>query len=310
MGARPPGPLGLMNTGAAINAGVVNRQRSPGPTSGTVRSNYKALGPILVGRPFRAPGKNAPEPPLSPEAIDFGTVYEDMLFNDKPAKSAPIQKSRLFLLPDDDLKAIGRELMTAVSVGDLKTVALECWDRFNAGTGGTYSNPLLTYAVRRHDKTIECNKNFAARLRKAILACKCDLRNFAPLKIDTYAFDSVEDKACGLGILIHDIWSIKAELKDYVGSYDHATQTGAFYGKLVYTITDDFGLDWADIEVHGDDLFPPIGRLPLDPIPLFAGEGFKAWYILQHYRSSVPFFVEVKLEFGFDDGANRDFISR
>lgn len=307
MGARPPGPIGLLNTGGAVNAVVVHRQRTPGPTAGSGRSNYKVLGPLLVGKPPRDPGKNEPEPPFLPDATEYGTIYEDMLFNDKPAKSTPLRTKFPFFESDEKLQAIGRELMKAVSIGDLETVALECWDRFNAGTGGTYSNQKLTDAVRAHGETALFTKEFEGRLRKAILARKCDLRNFPPLRIGRYAFDSLDDKAGGLGILIHDIWSIKAELKDYVGAWDNATQTGAFYSKIVYTLTDDFGLDWADVEVHGDDTFPPIA---LSPVPLFAGDGFKAWYILQHYRSSVPFFVEVKLEYVFDDGANRQFFSR
>ena len=72
---------------------------------------------------------------------------------------------------------------------------------------------------------------------------------------------------------------------------------GAFYGTLVYTMTDDFGLDWNDIVLHGEDHIPPtLGYYN-------TGDRFKAWYILQHYRTAKPFFVEVRLEYKFDDGA-------
>ena len=29
----------------------------------------------------------------------------------------------------------------------------------------------------------------------------------------------------------------------------------------------------------------------------FAGDGFKAWYILQHYRNAKPFVTEVKISY-------------
>ena len=52
-----------------------------------------------------------------------------------------------------------------------------------------------------------------------------------------------------------------------------------------YTLYDHFGLDWADIRKHGDDHIP----LPS------TGNGFKAWYILQHYRSAKPFITKIDI---------------
>jgi len=86
--------------------------------------------------------------------------------------------------------------------------------------------------------------------------------------------------AGGLGITVNQVWSAKAELADYV--LDSATRT--WMGNLVYTLYDHFGLDWPDIVKHGERHTPQY----------YTGDFFKAWYILQHYRSAKPFITEMK----------------
>ena len=224
-----------------------------------------------------------------------------MFFGDAPAKSASLRHEGIFQESDAKLEELGKDLMNSVSTGDLNKVALEAWDRFCKGTGGTYSNDKLTAEVRSNEKTTPFVRSFCDELQRAVVAAKGDLSSFTPLRIGRFAFDSITDNATGLGILIHDIWSIKAELKDFTATWDNVANTGAFYGTIVFTLTDDFGLDWADIEQHGTDHVPPtLGWYN-------TGDRFKAWYILQHYRSAKPFFIEVKLDYIFDDGAIRPF---
>lgn len=292
MGFVKPGPLGLMDIASTLDAGTIGRQRnSPsGPTSGNGNKHYFVQGPVLVGKPPRDPGKN-----------EDGSTYEDMLAGDEPAQSASLKQDPVFLLSTEKLQELGRDLMNSVSSGDLNTVALAAWDRFCKGTGGTFKNDKLDFEVRHHDNTRAFVGDFEKLLRKAVVACKCDLAKLTPLPIGRYAFNSFWDKATGLGILIHDIWSIKVELMNYTATWDKITQTGAFYGDMVFTLTDDFGLDWNDIVQHGKDRMPPTAGY------YNTGDRFKAWYILQHYRNAKPFFVEVKLEYDFDDGAPRPF---
>ncbi len=293
MGARVPGPVSLQDEGTALDDGTLPRQRAnaPGPTSGNGNAHYSVPGLLLVGKPPRDPGKN-----------EDGSTYEDMLSDDAPPQSASIKSDLIFNAPDAKLEELGKALMNSVSTGELNTVALACWDRFCKGTGGTFTSAALDKEVRDNDATREFVKDFEGKLRKAVLDNKCDLTNFTPLPIGRYAFNSLVDKATGLGIIIHDWWSIKAELKDYTATWDNVTQTGAFYGTLVYTMTDDFGLDWNDIVQHGNDNIPPTTDF------FKTGHRFKAWYVLQHYRKNhKPFFVEVKLDYHFDDGAPRPF---
>ena len=204
-----PGPADGLDAGAALDSGTIGRQRysPPVPTDGGGVSRYHIPGPILVGKPPRDPGKK-----------EDGTDHEDMLFADSPAQSASIKDDPVFKLSDDKLKELGNDLMTSVSTGDLETVALECWERFCQGTGGTYSNTMLTAEVAANDATLKFVAAFEKQLRQAVVDLKCDLTNFTPLPIGRYAFESDFDKATGLGIIVHDWWSIKAELKGYTGA--------------------------------------------------------------------------------------------
>lgn len=286
MGGAVPGPLGR-NNDPVIDEDTLNLQRTsaPGTLFGSDSEDCFVTGPILVGKPEREPGKN-------PD----GSVYEDMLFADSPAQSAEIRSDPVFSLSTAELQGLGRDLMNSVSFGDLNTVALECWDRFCAGTGGTYTNEKLTKAVQDNAATTKFTDEFAAKLRTAIMGRLCDITSFTPLTLGHYSFDTLTDKAGGLGIIVHDWWSIKAELKDYAGTWNNRRQQGAFIGTIVYTMTDDFALDWNDIVLHGDDAMPPtVGWYT-------TGDRFKAWYILQHYRTAKPFFVEVKLEYDIIGG--------
>jgi len=49
---------------------------------------------------------------------------------------------------------------------------------------------------------------------------------------------------------------------------------------------------WADIEKHGGDRLPFPGT----------GNGFKAWYILQHYRQAKPFVTEIRVSLPVSSG--------
>src|SRR5262249_42456735 len=146
-----PGPLGR-NNNPLIDEGTLNLQRTsaPGPLIGSEPDHCIVPGPILVGKPPRDPGKN-----------EDGSVYEDMLSGDSPEKSKDIREDPVFKLSDTELQGLGRDLMTSVSTGDLQTVALECWDRFCKGTGGTYTNEKLTKAVRDNAATAKFTDEFA-----------------------------------------------------------------------------------------------------------------------------------------------------
>lgn len=287
------GPICVTRPGHAIDEGTNCLQRtSPqGPTRGNGQVGYN-LPLVLVGKMPRDPGKD-----------ENGDVFEDAIDGDAPAKAlAELKDDPVFGLPDAFLEKMGLALMDSVSFGDLNVVARECWARFCKGTGGIFSHEKLTAKVEDHDKTKEYMQEWDAKFRKAILDSKCDLTNFTPLKMKGYAFESFWDKAGGLGIIVHDWWSIKAEIKGYTATWDNVANQGAFYGTIVYTLTDTFGLDWNDVVKLG-----PTNTPPAFPPPFTTGDRFKAWYILQHFRKAKHFFTQVILEHSFNDGAARKF---
>ncbi len=224
----------------------------------------------LIGKAKRDPGFN----------FD-GTKAEDMEAGDKPAKSAAIMKDEVFGYSDGTLNAYLKQLMTSLSVGDMQTVAVEMQEKFCAGSGGTYSSDILNKEVVKNAATEAYNTSFVNDFRAALKSAAYDPNAMSLISMKLLNFSSFWDKVTGLGITIHQVWSAKAELKNYV--YTQAKKTWS--GEIHYTFYDHFGLDWEDILKHGGDMIPQY----------HTGDFFKAWYILQHYRSAKPFITEVKL---------------
>ena len=229
-------------------------------------------GPILVGKAKRDPGYN----------FD-GTPAEDMMYADRPSQSAPIRSDSMFSKSDQELNNGMITLMKSLSIGNMETVALEMQDRFSKGTGGVYKSDLL-------DKEIANNSAFTAYHYAFLkeLMTKFESANYDPKKIGVIPmgllhFSSFWDKVSGLGITIHQVWSAKAEIENFrLERTDSGS--GHWMFNLIYTFYDHFGLDWADVVKNGDRIFPQY----------HTGDYFKAWYILQHYRTAKPFITEMK----------------
>jgi hypothetical protein len=236
-------------------------------------SAIRRKGPILVGKSPKAPGKNAD-----------GSTAEDMQYADRPAKSERIKKDRMFSVPDKLLNDAMKDLMTAASWGKMKKVALEMHARFASGTGGTYHSDTLDAEIANHPALKKFHAGFLAQLRAALKKCSFDPARITvlPMNADSLAFNSFSDKVFGLTITVNQVWSAKAELQDYY------CDNFGWMGSLAYTLYDDFGLDWADVEKTWDRVAtPPTSFLP-------PGACFRAWYILQHYRSARPFITEMR----------------
>lgn len=264
-----PAPLGSRTNQPPVDAGTLNLYCSPPPrVSGSAMRTNLGSG-ILVGQSARGPGYN----------FD-GTVAEDMLFADRPVQSAPIRSDPVFALNDATLEAYLQQLMESLSVGDMETVALEMKERFCRGLGGTYRSRLLDQEIYDHSAFGAYHRAFARALIPMLKAAQYDPARIRPLRMSLLDFSSFWDKATGLGITIHQVWAVKAELDDLV--VDCSGPWWQF--NLVYTFYDHFGLDWPDIVKNGDRRIPQY----------HTGDFFKAWYILQHYRSARPFITVMK----------------
>lgn len=76
-------------------------------------------------------------------------------------------------------------------------------------------------------------------------------------------FSTKQDSLMGLRVLINDIWGYDIEIEKY------QITGNTISGKLKIIFFDHFGLDDNDIKKFGNSL---------------NGDGFKAWYFLQHYK--------------------------
>ncbi|MCU0727056.1 MAG: DUF3289 family protein [Planctomycetes bacterium] len=271
-----PGPLGGATNNPEVDEGTSCLQASspPGvfqPTGGGKTAGMTP-GPVLVGKAGRDPGKNYD-----------GSRAEDMMSGDKPPQSAPVREGKVFTLSDTQLKALMKDLMTSLSVGKMETVALEMYEKFVSGVGekkGAYRSATLDAEVAANKATKDYHAAFLKQLEAALRKARFDPARLSVIPMGLLDFSSFWDKATGLGITIHQVWSVKAELREYY--YDRVA--GVWSGTLAYTFYDHFGLDWPDVEKNKHRTLPT----------QYTGAGFVAWYILQHYRSAKPFIVEIR----------------
>lgn len=266
------GPLGGATNNPIIDSGTQCLQASPLPCPLGIAQSAAPLyvkSPFLIGKAEREPGKN----------FD-GTVAEDILYADKPVQSASIMKDEMFTKTDAQLNVYMINLLESVSVGDMETVALEMQSRFFKAEGGVYTSNTLNKEIASNSAFVEYHNKFLSLFQARLKEARYDPNKMAIITMSLLNFSSFWDQALGLGITIHQVWSAKAELINYKADYS----TGYWQCELDYTFYDHFGLDWADVEKNGKRIFPLY----------HTGDGFKAWYILQHYRSARPFIVEMK----------------
>ncbi|MET0067184.1 MAG: DUF3289 family protein [Candidatus Thiodiazotropha sp.] len=225
-------------------------------------------GPILVGKAKRDPGFN----------FD-GTPAEDMQFADAPAKSAAIRSDPVFAQTDKQLNDGMISLMESLSIGAMETVALEMQKRFSSGKGGVYTSDALNKEIANNSALVKYHNKFLAQLKRNLSHAGMDPRKITRISMGLLDFSSFWDKVSGLGITVHQVWSVKAELLNF-----HLDGCSGFWsGELLYTFYDHFGLDWEDIVKNGDRILPQY----------HTGDYFKAWYILQHYRTARPFITQM-----------------
>ncbi|MET0029300.1 MAG: DUF3289 family protein [Candidatus Thiodiazotropha sp.] len=253
-----------------IDDGTTCRHASPcpGPIGLSAARSLVLKGPILVGKAKRDPGFN----------FD-GTPAEDMQYADAPAKSAAIRSDPVFSQSDKQLNDGMRSLMQSLSIGAMEGVALQMQKKFSSGSGGVFSSDVLNKEIANNSAFVSYHRKFLSHLKSSINHAGMDPRKITKIAMDLLNFSSFWDKVSGLGITVHQVWSVKAELFKF--HLDGCT--GSWSGELVYTFYDHFGLDWEDIVKNGDRILPQY----------HTGDYFKAWYILQHYRNAKPFITQM-----------------
>lgn len=239
-----------------------------------------------------------------------GSKADDMMYGTMTAQQI---KSMPFILGKlgDDLNIKDLETMSPkplfetfrkmavgyFSSGDLKMNTLAMIQHFEKSTGTDYRNPTLTKAVRIHPKTQAFSKTIIDEVVAQNKQLKGEISQLELSKLmDGYKarqqgfrlpnFSSGADIIGGTTIAINDVWAGKAEITKY-------EKFGNFFkGTIRITLFDHFGLDAPDI---GPD--PTTGHIkPYGLLP-----GFRAWFILQHYKrfSFKPFVTVMEMDYPF-----------
>jgi len=240
--------------------------------------NYEAKN---EGQVIHVPIKQVGKSKRDPGKDNEGLTAEDMLFNDQPVASSSIRTDEMFHKPTAELNAYMVQLMESLSVGEMETVVLEMQKKFADGSGGTYKSSILNSHIESNSAFKTYHENFKIKLQNSLKKCGYALNKQQPIVMSLLNFSSFLDKVTGLGIAVHQVWSVKAEVKNYT----YYKSKRYWKGELQYTFYDTYGLDWEDIVKHGNDHLPQY----------HTGNCFKAWYILQHYRNAKPFITEMRI---------------
>ena len=290
-------------------------QKEPDPQDDW--KSVKAQFPLLV---FRTKNEmddfDAPDMTYGNESRDVIESYGLMQpFKNKmrysPSMGYDVVSEDQFNLPASEhfkrLRSLGDNIYGSglgfSTKGNTKNVFFEMVDKFKRDEGGYFESPELTLAMKNHETT--------AKFHKEILKClKDNLRDgVLPRDILSMVIKHMNSDIKGEGaplpqfyvgsfpffhknltdgtvLAVHGIWSMRV----YVESLEYkGTQVR---GKLRFYIQDHFGLDVKDINHNSFDDNKDNDGKPYEWI-----NGFRSWYILQHFKGYgyKPFIT--KMEF-------------
>ena len=171
------------------------------------------------------------------------------------------------------------------STGELETVALKMVDRFSRNRGGEFSDPVLTQEVTRHPSTVSFCKQVDINIQERLRQNKGDIGKLENSTIpkpdarDIYkhpTFSTLRDTfAGGLTICINDTWAYEIFVTNFI--WNSELEYTVSYKVVLY---DHFGLDIPDLRVKS----------------YYALPGFRAWFVLQHFRNFRPFVTRVAFD--------------
>ncbi|GLT19922.1 hypothetical protein GCM10007938_37050 [Vibrio zhanjiangensis] len=186
------------------------------------------------------------------------------------------------------MRSLGK-VFSNVTVGSIlgfetSSVFSEMVDKFERNEGGYYNNPLLDKALKEHETT--------ARFHQALKKCLEESLQNGKLPDNIVDISSrylgkggkrpsnlphfpISKKSLfdGTVLTIHGIWSMRV----YVENLEY--KGNQIRGTFKYEIQDHFGLDVRDIDHNSFD-----GIKENDGKPYEWLEGFRSWYLLQHFK--------------------------
>jgi len=182
-------------------------------------------------------------------------------------------------------------------------------EKFRRNEGGVYENPLLEKHIIDHESTNRYCNQLENYIKKKLNKHKGDINNLKDEKVyfntdsdikerveqkektysrtpqydGNFSWKGLKNATRGRAIALGDIWATEVSILNF-------ERTGNNY-TLEYEVTlyDHFGLNMEDIKI---DKF---GKLPAG-----LGAGFRAWFILQHFRGYKPFVTKITFSRKFE----------
>ncbi|HIF9499341.1 TPA: PAAR domain-containing protein [Photobacterium damselae] len=189
--------------------------------------------------------------------------------------------------------------------GNTKNVFFEMVDKFKRDEGGYFESPELTLAMKNHETTTKFHKELLKCLSdnlndgvlpRDILSIVIKYMNSdikgegAPLPqfLITKKYSLPHDDLFNGGVIsVHGVWAVEVyvEKLEYLGD--------EIRGVFRYKIQDHFGLDTKDIDHNNFDDNPKNDGKPFELI-----NGFRSWYLLQHYKNYAykPFITNMEFK--------------
>jgi len=187
-----------------------------------------------------------------------------------------------FLLKNEnDYETSWKLLVWLLSSGDMVEVSLDMVNHFMVGTGEDYHNNTLTKEVENHinthkyvDAVIEIFENLIKSNNGKIFPIKYNRGS----RNDCFMVNEMKDKEVyepiyndyfsGLGICVDSLYGNKIEVTSFKFDGKNYEYT------LHFTMYDIYGLGSDDLTDNAAKFLPQFGFL----------DGFRSWYILQHYN--------------------------
>ncbi|MGR5241770.1 DUF3289 family protein [Photobacterium damselae] len=172
---------------------------------------------------------------------------------------------------------------------EYEPLMIDLISHMEGNTGSKYESSILTRAISNHETTKQLSKKISTFISEELKTGNGKLNPLSPKTIHTKLmtnatlpkFNSWEDVINGLGLSVHDVYSVQVMLEQVSIKGDH------FKATLQYKVQDHFGLDKPD--VGGGKIYHNLSF-------------FRTWFILQRYNKMgyKPFITEMNFSVEID----------
>jgi hypothetical protein len=208
------------------------------------------------------------------------TIDEDMQYSVMDDANIKLSDN----LTDDQYFDEMQSLLYFMSVPStpMRTIVNTYINLFKNKYTGDYFSADLSTNVMNNKTMVNTIKRFGEDLSTRLSSVNGDIDAISEYQISNLfrpTFNEGSDYSQGFTILINDIE--KGDVKLVDNTYTYIASTKQWTGTFYFDITDHFGLDKDD-------------AIQYQSIPVY-GDGFAAWWRLQHRRSYPPFKTKLRV---------------